>query len=101
VLTIVTVVLSNLVSYVPAVMLLRPLYSSLGDGYKTALIIASASTLTGNLTVLVSIANLIVLEEARKQKVEISFAEYLRIGLPVTIITLAIDIVLLSTFSPT
>ena len=65
------------------------------------MVIASTSTLAANLTVLGSIANLIVLEEARKQKVEISFAEYLRIGLPVTIITLAVDIVRLSTFSPT
>jgi Na+/H+ antiporter NhaD/arsenite permease-like protein len=96
VLAIVMTVLSNLVSNVPAVMLLRPVYAALGDGDKAALVIASASTLAGNLTVLGSIANLIVLEEAHKQRVEITFVEYVRIGLPLTMVTLAVDIALLS-----
>ncbi len=95
VLTSVMAALSNLVSNVPAVMLIRPLYHSFGK-QDSALIIASASTLAGNLTVLGSIANLIVLEEARKQHVEINFGDYLRVGLPVTILTLILDIAMLS-----
>jgi Na+/H+ antiporter NhaD/arsenite permease-like protein len=87
--------LSNLVSNVPAVMLIRPLYRSF-ENRESALVIASASTLAGNLTVLGSIANLIVLEEAHKQHIEISFGEYLRVGLPVTILTLLLDIAMLS-----
>ena len=87
--------LSNLVSNVPAVMLMRPLYHSF-ENQDSALIIASASTLAGNLTVLGSIANLIVLEEARKQHIEINFGEYLRVGLPVTVFTLVLDIAMLS-----
>jgi len=87
--------LSNLVSNVPAVMLMRPLYRSF-ENQNSALIIASASTLAGNLTVLGSIANLIVLEEARKQHIEINFAQHLRVGLPVTILTLVLDIAMLS-----
>ncbi|MGH7931651.1 MAG: anion transporter [Candidatus Binataceae bacterium] len=95
VLAIVVAVLSNLVSNVPAVMLFRPLYRSLGWNRATALVIASASTLAGNLTVVGSIANLIVIEEARHQGVTISFGEYLRTGLPVALVTLTIDIALL------
>jgi Na+/H+ antiporter NhaD/arsenite permease-like protein len=87
--------LSNLVSNLPAVMLIRPLYHSF-EKQDSALIIASASTLAGNLTVLGSIANLIVLEEAHKQHIEISFGDYLRVGLPVTILTLILDIAMLS-----
>jgi Na+/H+ antiporter NhaD/arsenite permease-like protein len=91
----VTAALSNLVSNVPAVMLMRPLYRSF-ETQDSALVIASASTLAGNLTVLGSIANLIVLEEARKQHIEINFGEYLRVGLPLTILTMLIDIAMLS-----
>src|SRR6266852_2110274 len=96
VLTVVIAVLSNLVSNVPAVMLFRPLYHSLGYHRGSALVIASASTFAGNLTVVGSIANLIVLEEARKERIDISFTKYLRVGLPLTIMTLAIDVLALS-----
>jgi Na+/H+ antiporter NhaD/arsenite permease-like protein len=95
VLTSMMAVLSNLVSNVPAVRLIRPLYRSF-ENEKSALVIASAITLAGNLTLLGSIANLIVVEEARKQHVEITLGEYLRVGVPVTIITLALDIAILS-----
>ncbi len=95
VLSLVTAALSNLVSNVPAVLLFRPLYPLLGGGYRTALLIASASTLAGNLTVVGSIANLIVIEQARARRVRISFMEYLKVGVPVTILTLAVNIVLL------
>ena len=96
VLTGVLAALSNLVSNVPAVMLFRPLYHSLGFGPQSALVIASASTFAGNLTVLGSIANLIVLEEARRQRIIISFYDYLRIGVPITLLTLTLDVVMLS-----
>jgi Na+/H+ antiporter NhaD/arsenite permease-like protein len=93
-LAIVVAALSNLVSNVPAVILIKPLYHSFANE-NSALVIASASTLAGNLTVLGSIANLIVLEEAHKQHIEISFKEYLRVGVPVTVVTLLLDIAIL------
>ena len=91
VLTAVVTVLSNLVSNVPAVLLFRPLYPMLGGGRAVALLIASASTYAGNLTVVGSIANLIVIEQARLRGVRISFLQYLRVGVPITIATLAIN----------
>ncbi|HKV54901.1 MAG TPA: ArsB/NhaD family transporter, partial [Candidatus Binataceae bacterium] len=96
VLAIVMTALGNLVSNVPAVMLFRPLYPALAGTTNSGLVIAGASTLAGNLTVLGSIANLIVIEEAHRQHVEISFGEYLRVGLPVTIATIAIAVATLS-----
>jgi Na+/H+ antiporter NhaD/arsenite permease-like protein len=94
----ITAVLSNLVSNVPAVLLFKPIYPQITRGMSTALTLASASTLAGNLTLLGSIANLIVVEQARRQRVDIGFFDYLKIGLPVTIVTLAIDIAWLKLF---
>jgi Na+/H+ antiporter NhaD/arsenite permease-like protein len=54
------------------------------------LALAMSSTLAGNLTVLGSVANLIVVENARKQGVVITLAEYCRVGIPVTLATLLI-----------
>ena len=89
VLTSVTAVLSNLVSNVPAVLVLKPFVQGLPDPERLWLVIAMASTLAGNLTLVGSVANLIVAERARAAGVEISFWSYVRIGAPLTLITLA------------
>ena len=52
-----------------------------------------SSTLAGNLTLLGSVANLIVAENARREGIKITFADYLRVGLPLTVVTLAVGIV--------
>ncbi|MHB8127207.1 MAG: hypothetical protein ACYDEJ_16565 [Desulfitobacteriaceae bacterium] len=51
------------------------------------------STLAGNLTLTGSIANLIVVELAKKQKVNISFSTYFKIGFPLTITLVAIGLI--------
>jgi len=84
--------LSNLTSNVPAVMLFSRVVPHLPDPRTSWLTLAMSSTLAGNLTILGSIANLIVVEGARRRGVRISFVEYLRIGVPVTILTLAFGI---------
>jgi Na+/H+ antiporter NhaD/arsenite permease-like protein len=94
-LSIVVTILSNLVSNVPAVMLFRPIFPALGGSEQTAFIISAVSTFAGNLTLVGSIANLIVIEQARRHGVRITFSEYLRVGVPVTIVTIAIGLVLL------
>ena len=86
----VTAILSNVVSNVPAVMLLRTLVASFPDPHSGWLALAMASTLAGNLTVTGSIANIIVIERAAAEGVAIGFADYLRIGLPLTVATLAL-----------
>ena len=90
VLSALTAVLSNLVSNVPAVLMLKPFVAALKDHDRAWLIIAMASTLAGNLTVLGSIANLIVVQTAAASGVTISFWDYFRVGAPLTIVTLAI-----------
>jgi Na+/H+ antiporter NhaD/arsenite permease-like protein len=88
VLTVATAALSNLVSNVPAVLLFKPLIQSFGEPDRGWLILAMASTLGGNLTILGSVANLIVVEVARQARVKIGFLEYCRVGVPLTLLTL-------------
>ncbi|MGH7915316.1 MAG: anion transporter [Candidatus Binataceae bacterium] len=98
VLSVAAAVLSNLVSNVPAVLLFKPIYPQIRQGMSTGLALASASTIAGNLTLIGSIANLIVVEQAQREGIKIGFVDYLKVGLPVTIITLAIDIAWLRFF---
>jgi Na+/H+ antiporter NhaD/arsenite permease-like protein len=90
VLSAVTAVLSNLVSNVPAVLVMKPFVGSLADQDTAWLVIAMASTLAGNFTVLGSIANLIVVQKAAAGGVEIGFWDYFRVGAPLTVTTLVI-----------
>lgn len=85
-----TLLLSNLVSNVPAVMLLLPMAGSAGDPAGVGLVLALVSTLAGNLLVVGSIANIIVVDAARRQGVTIDWRRHARTGVPVTLATLAI-----------
>lgn len=90
VLTSATAVLSNVISNVPAVLALKPFVQGLGDSHRIWLVIAMSATLAGNLTLVGSVANLIVAERARAAGIAISFWAYCRAGIPLTIITLAV-----------
>ena len=82
-----SVVLSNVVSNVPAVLLFKPIIELMPDSEQAWLVLAMSSTFAGNLTLLGSVANLIVVENARRAGIEITFTEYLKVGIPVTILT--------------
>jgi len=87
-----TILFSNVVSNVPAVMMLKFLIpASSGQVWWASM--AVFSTLAGNLTLTGSIANLIVVEQAKKQNVNISFFTYFKIGFPLTIAMVAIGLV--------
>ena len=79
--------LSNLVSNVPAVLLFKPLMEVIPQQEQAWLALAMSSTLAGNLTLLGSVANLIVVESARRAGTELSFLEYLKVGVPLTLLT--------------
>jgi Na+/H+ antiporter NhaD/arsenite permease-like protein len=100
----VTLVLSNLVSNVPAVLLLkpgRPIPAGPSDPITfTWYLLAVVSTFAGNLTLLGSIANLIVAEQARPHGIVISFREYLKVGLPLTLLTTLLAILYFMIFIP-
>lgn len=84
--------LSNLVSNVPAVLLFKPLMGVMAQPEQAWLALAMSSTLAGNLTILGSVANLIVVEYARRSGTELGFLEYLKVGVPLTIVTTLVGI---------
>ena len=90
VLSLVTAVLSNLVSNVPAVLVLKPFIGAAGEPDRAWLTVAMASTLAGNLTILGSVANLIVVQGARAQGIAIGFWAYFRVGAPLTVLTIIV-----------
>jgi Na+/H+ antiporter NhaD/arsenite permease-like protein len=90
----VAAILSNLVSNVPAVLVFKPLIPHLANPDRAWLVLAMASTLAGNLTVLGSVANLIVIQRSKNQAA-ISFWEYFKVGLPLTILSIAAGVFLL------
>ncbi len=83
------VLVSNLVSNVPAVMLLSPAAKAMSNPQPAWLMLAMASTFAGNLTLLGSVANLIVAEQGQRSGIKIGFLDYLKVGLPVTIASVA------------
>ncbi len=86
--TVAVTLLSNIVSNVPAVMLLKGLIPQFRNPHTAWLMLAMSSTLAGNLTITGSVANIIVVEKARSEA-HIGFGEYMKIGVPVTVLTLA------------
>jgi Na+/H+ antiporter NhaD/arsenite permease-like protein len=83
--SILTIVLSNIFSNVPAVLLLKFLIPA-GTGKLWWAGMAIFSTIAGNLILTGSMANLIVAESAKREGVRISFFDYLKVGLPLTLL---------------
>ena len=84
-----TLLLSNVVSNVPAVMLLLPAATEPFSGPLLALV----STLAGNFFIVGSIANIIVVDAARRRGIAINWRSHARAGVPVTLFTLAVTAV--------
>ncbi|ATQ67641.1 MULTISPECIES: anion transporter [Methylosinus] len=81
--------LSNLVSNVPAVLVLKPFVAGLADPQRAWLVVAMATTLAGNFTLVGSVANLIVVERAKAAGVAIGFWAYFKVGAPLALLTIA------------
>lgn len=88
VLGVITAVLSNIVSNVPAVLVLKPFVEELHDPQRAWLVVAMTATLAGNFTLVGSVANLIVAQRAKARGVEVRFWPYFAIGAPLTVITI-------------
>ncbi|WP_289501275.1 anion transporter [Gloeocapsopsis sp. IPPAS B-1203] len=84
----VTAILSNLISNVPAVLLIEPLISQ--QDTRSWLMLAAGATLAGNLSLFGAVANLITAEAAARLGYKLTFWEHLRFGLPLTALTLSI-----------
>ncbi|MBF2072491.1 MAG: anion transporter [Synechococcales cyanobacterium C42_A2020_086] len=84
----VTTLLANVISNVPAVLLLGPLIQP--EDTQSWLLLAMSSTLAGNLTLFGAVANLIVVEAAKSQGYSLTFWEHFRFGFPLTLLTIAL-----------
>lgn len=87
------VLLSQLISNVPMVALYLPIMVSLGYGPTDAYAwtaLAGGSTLAGNLTIIGAASNLIIIEQAEKKGERLSSTEFLRVGIPVTVLDVAV-----------
>jgi Na+/H+ antiporter NhaD/arsenite permease-like protein len=84
--------LSNVVSNVPAVLVFKPFMAHLSNPVRSWLALAMSTTLAGNLTILGSVANLIVVQRARHEA-RIGFWEYFKVGAPLTVATIAAGVV--------
>ena len=93
-LTAFTAILSNLVSNVPAVVLISDLLST--DNMTLLMTLAASSTLAGNATLIGSAANVIVSERSENDGISFNFWKFALIGVPVTLVTLLISIGILT-----
>ncbi|MCU0630537.1 MAG: SLC13 family permease [Methanoregulaceae archaeon] len=82
-----SLLISQLISNVPFVALFTPLFQQAGMSVNGTMALAAGSTLAGNLTILGAASNVIVIQNAERQGETITFMEFLRLGIPFTLIT--------------
>lgn len=88
-LTVTTAIVSNVVSNVPAVMVLKSVVLHLPDPQTSWLVLAMSSTLAGNLTLAGSLATIIVVERA-KRRCKITFWDFMKVGAPSALLSLLV-----------
>ncbi|MDP2796869.1 MAG: SLC13 family permease, partial [Methanoregula sp.] len=92
-----SVIISQFISNVPFVALFQPMILQAGDGTATRLMaLAAGSTIAGNLTILGAASNVIIIQNAEKQGETISFMEFAKVGIPLTILQTAVYWIFLS-----
>jgi Na+/H+ antiporter NhaD/arsenite permease-like protein len=88
VLAVVTAALSNLIGNAAAVLLLVKVVNLAHPA--TAYVLALANSFGGSLVIIGSVANIIVVQQARQLGIDISFRAFARLGVPVTLASLAV-----------
>lgn len=86
-LAVVTALLSNLINNSAAVLLLAKVVDV--SHAQTAYVLALANSFGGSLIVTGSVSNIIVVQQARELGIEITFRDFARLGVPVTLAAMA------------
>ncbi|MBP7793174.1 MAG: anion transporter [Candidatus Goldbacteria bacterium] len=86
----ISVILSQFISNVPLVALYLPLLYNSGAGIKELMALAAGSTIAGNMTILGAASNVIIIQNAEKKGYSVTFLEFVRIGIPLTVINVFI-----------
>jgi Na+/H+ antiporter NhaD/arsenite permease-like protein len=94
-----SVIVSQFISNVPFVALFQPLVQQAGSGTAQLMALAAGSTIAGNLTILGAASNVIIVQNAEKQGATLTFCEFMKVGLPLTIIQVVIFAGWLALFS--
>jgi Na+/H+ antiporter NhaD/arsenite permease-like protein len=85
-----SVVISQFVSNVPFVALFQPMIMQPGGTPAQLMALAAGSTIAGNLTILGAASNIIIIQNAEKQGETLTFWEFARVGVPLTVIQVAV-----------
>ncbi len=92
-----SVIISQFISNVPFVALFQPMILEVGSGSVPQLMaLAAGSTIAGNLTILGAASNVIIIQNAEKHGHTISFIEFAKVGIPLTILQIAVYWIFLS-----
>ena len=83
-------VTSQFISNVPFVALFQPMIMEAGGSTSSLMALAAGSTIAGNLTVLGAASNVIIIQNAEKQGETLTFFEFARVGVPLTLLQLAV-----------
>jgi Na+/H+ antiporter NhaD/arsenite permease-like protein len=87
----ISVLLSQLISNVPFVALYLPLLFQLGASVKGMMALAAGSTIAGNFSILGAASNVIIIQNAEKNSNEtLTFMDFMKVGVPVTVINIAV-----------
>ncbi len=88
-----SVILSQLVSNVPFVALYLPLLP--GASVKSMMALAAGSTIAGNLFILGAASNVIIIQNAEKENETLTFLDFARVGIPLTILNMMVYVIFL------
>lgn len=92
-----SVLISQFISNVPFVALFQPMILEVGGGSTAQLMaLAAGSTIAGNLTILGAASNVIIIQNAEKHNQTISFIEFVKVGIPLTLLQIAVYWIFLS-----
>lgn len=87
---VISVLLSQLISNVPLVALYLPMLLHVGASTKEMMVLAAGSTMAGNLLILGAASNVIIIQNAEKREQTITYLEFAKIGIPMTIVNILI-----------
>ena len=94
----ISVAVSQLISNVPFVALYLPILQHTGDPLLAKMALAAGSTIAGNLLILGAASNIIVIQNAERQGETLTFWEFARVGIPLTLVQTAFYLAYLSLF---
>ena len=96
---VISVFLSQLLSNVPLVALYLPVLMQIGVSTKGMMALAAGSTIAGNLTILGAASNVIIIQNSEKRSgVTLTFWDFARIGVPLTVVNVVTYWLLLNIF---